>query len=280
MTAGLTSQPMTRTKAALAPIALVGLLGATLLAGGMLGAAVASELDSFNANGRIAQVNATASSLESQALIQFRAGERESAAQAAAADASLVSQALMQFRAGERESLPLCEADASRVEGDAAPAMWSRAAAAFAALPMPYQQAYARWREAGSPLTARQPRAPANTALFEAHGIATRLGAQPLRRQIEATAQRARIDLSGDLHATAKKAKPAAKFGLTARELEVLQLLVAGRMNRDIAKTLFITENTAGVHVSNILGKLGVARRTEAAAIAHELGLVEGIKNG
>jgi DNA-binding NarL/FixJ family response regulator len=145
---------------------------------------------------------------------------------------------------------------------------------------MPYQQAYARWRETGSLLAARQPRAAANAALTEAHGIATRLGAQPLRREIEATAQRARIDLLSHLHATAEERKPPAKFGLTARELEVLQLLVAGRMNRDIAKTLFITENTAGVHVSNILGKLGVARRTEAAAIAHELGLVEGIRNG
>jgi DNA-binding CsgD family transcriptional regulator/tetratricopeptide (TPR) repeat protein len=176
--------------------------------------------------------------------------------------------------------LPLCEAEADRVARDASPAGWSSAAAAFSALPMPYQQAYARWREAGALLAARQPRAAANAALIEAHGIATRLGAQPLRREIEATAQRARIDLSSDLHGTTGETKPAAKFGLTAREFEVLQLLVAGRMNREIAETLFITENTAGVHVSNILGKLGVARRTEAAAIAHELGLVEGNKNG
>ena len=115
---------------------------------------------------------------------------------------------------------------------------------------------------------------------IEAHGIAFRLGAQPLRREIEATAKRARINLSGYLQDTAEEAKPTGSFGLTARELEVLELVVAGRMNRDIAKTLFITENTAGVHVSNILAKLGVARRTEAAAIAHELGLVEPIRKG
>jgi DNA-binding NarL/FixJ family response regulator len=145
---------------------------------------------------------------------------------------------------------------------------------------MPYHQAYARWREAGALLAARQPRTAATAALIEAHGIATRLGAEPLRREIEALATRARIDLSGFLQDTAEAAKPSGSYGLTARELEVLQLLVAGRMNRDIAKALFITENTAGVHVSNILGKLGVARRTEAAAIAHELGLVEPITNG
>ena len=63
-------------------------------------------------------------------------------------------------------------------------------------------------------------------------------------------------------------------FGLTPRELEVLALVASGRTNRQIAQALFISESTAGVHVSNILGKLGVAGRTEAAGIAIRLGLV------
>ena len=63
------------------------------------------------------------------------------------------------------------------------------------------------------------------------------------------------------------------QFGLTAREREVLDLLVDGRSNRQIADLLFISVNTAGVHVSNILGKLGVASRGEAAALAYRLGL-------
>ena len=62
-------------------------------------------------------------------------------------------------------------------------------------------------------------------------------------------------------------------FGLTDRELEVLRLLAQGLSNRRIGDTLFITESTAGVHVSNILGKLGVASRVEAAAIAVRVGL-------
>jgi DNA-binding CsgD family transcriptional regulator len=64
-----------------------------------------------------------------------------------------------------------------------------------------------------------------------------------------------------------------ARLGLTHREREVLFQVAAGRSNAQIAKVLFISPKTAGVHVSNILAKLGVASRVEAAAVAHRLGL-------
>ena len=60
---------------------------------------------------------------------------------------------------------------------------------------------------------------------------------------------------------------------MTPRELEVLRRLVAGRSNRQIAEELFISGKTASVHVTNILTKLGVHSRLEAAARARELGL-------
>jgi DNA-binding NarL/FixJ family response regulator len=62
--------------------------------------------------------------------------------------------------------------------------------------------------------------------------------------------------------------------GLTARELEILGLLASGLTNRQIGERLFISPKTAGVHVSNILGKLGVGGRVEAATVAQRMGLV------
>ncbi len=61
---------------------------------------------------------------------------------------------------------------------------------------------------------------------------------------------------------------------LTPRELAVLELLSAGQTNREIAAALYISPSTAGVHVSNILRKLGAKRRVDAAGIAHRLGLL------
>lgn len=62
---------------------------------------------------------------------------------------------------------------------------------------------------------------------------------------------------------------------LSTREVEVLRLLVSGRRNREIAGTLDITEGTVKLHVSSILGKLGVADRTEAVTVALQRGIVQ-----
>lgn len=62
-------------------------------------------------------------------------------------------------------------------------------------------------------------------------------------------------------------------FGLTPRELQVLDLVSQGHTNRQIADELLITEKTAGIHVSHVLAKMDVRRRTQAAVMAIRMGL-------
>ena len=61
---------------------------------------------------------------------------------------------------------------------------------------------------------------------------------------------------------------------LTPRELAMLELVCEGHTNREIAAALYISPSTAGLHVSNILRKLGATRRVDAAGVAHRLGLL------
>ena len=82
-------------------------------------------------------------------------------------------------------------------------------------------------------------------------------------------ARRAAGHLRPDGSATAA----GARYGLTKREVAVLRLIGEGLSNRQIGQRLFISTGTAAVHVSNILRKLGVTGRVQAATIAHELGL-------
>ncbi len=63
---------------------------------------------------------------------------------------------------------------------------------------------------------------------------------------------------------------------LTPRELEVLRLIAQGLSNREIAQNLEISEKTVKTHVSNILGKLHLSDRTQAAIYAHRQGVVSG----
>jgi DNA-binding NarL/FixJ family response regulator len=70
------------------------------------------------------------------------------------------------------------------------------------------------------------------------------------------------------------RTRRAASYRLTPREIEVLDLIAEGRSNRQIARTLCMSERTAEVHVSHVLAKLGVASRSEAASVAHRHGLI------
>ncbi|MEW6476237.1 MAG: AAA family ATPase [Actinomycetota bacterium] len=175
--------------------------------------------------------------------------------------------------------------DSSAGTGAGEAEVWAEAAERWGALNQPYPSAYARFREAEALLKRQARSARAGAALRDAHTVAVRLGAEPFRREIEALAGRARLTLAapspepsaGRPIANRRPAKAAAALpgpldALTARERDVLRLMVEGRTNRDIAATLFISEKTASVHVSHILAKLGVRSRVQAVAVAHQAG--------
>jgi DNA-binding CsgD family transcriptional regulator len=167
----------------------------------------------------------------------------------------------------------LTDAELGRAEGRSEPDAWQ--CAANASLGIPHHRAYARYREAEAVLASRGDRARAVDALTTAHATARALGAEPLGREIEDLARRARIELTDPTPATGPAPpQPApAPLGLTSRELEVLRLLAAGHTNPQIGKALYISRKTASHHVSSILTKLGVRTRVEAAGVAHRLGL-------
>jgi DNA-binding CsgD family transcriptional regulator len=157
------------------------------------------------------------------------------------------------------------EAEWTRLEGRFDPKAWQAAVEAFSYGHV-YEVARCRWRLAEALLSVGD-REQATVAARAAHKTAVRLGAEPLQAALEVLARRGRLDLGVWLAAERGLA------GLTRRELEVLRLLVEGRSNRQIAETLFISGKTASVHVTNILTKLGVHSRLEAAATARRLGL-------
>jgi DNA-binding CsgD family transcriptional regulator len=173
-------------------------------------------------------------------------------------------------------------AEETRLRGSGDAAAWQAAAARWEARSRPYHRAYTRLRESEARLASGD-RANATAALGEAAQIATGLGARPLLDEVEALARRARIALDRQPVAAPRQPEPgrddraaavATELGLTPREREVLELLAQGLTNRQIADALYISVNTAGIHVSRILGKLGAASRTEAASKAYRLGLV------
>jgi DNA-binding CsgD family transcriptional regulator len=64
------------------------------------------------------------------------------------------------------------------------------------------------------------------------------------------------------------------KFGITPREMEILQEIAAGLSTREIAARLFVSENTVKTHSSRLFDKLNARRRTQAVQIAKEAGLI------
>jgi DNA-binding CsgD family transcriptional regulator len=166
--------------------------------------------------------------------------------------------------------LELCELETLRARGEDRPDGWGELAARWAERGRPYPAAYARLREADAAVAEDAPRTRVTEALASARATAVRLGAQPLLKQIELVSRRARVR-----HTEEERVPPGEAAGLTLRELDVLRLIAEGRTNPEIGKALYMSPKTASVHVSRILSKLDVKTRTEAAGVAHRLGLLD-----
>ena len=167
--------------------------------------------------------------------------------------------------------LARAEAERRRVDGVHDVDLWRRAADLFTYGDpdggFVYEVARSRWRLAEA-LAERGDRDGAAAQWRPAVAAAERLGAAPLLAALRDLGARARLG-----GARPAAGAPGPLGALTAREREVLKLVAEGRNNREIAAALFISPKTASVHVSNILAKLDVTSRTQAAAVAHREGL-------
>ncbi len=172
----------------------------------------------------------------------------------------------------EEAFLVNAEADHCRAAGHDDPARYAAAAEGWAALGRPYRAARALWRQAEA-LVAAGDRDAACGPVAAALETSERLGAAWLAGELESLIARGRLRLRGEGADGTAGENGDEPFGLTPRERQVLALVAAGATNREIGKQLYMAEKTASVHVSRILAKLDVRSRTEAAGVAHRLGL-------
>jgi DNA-binding CsgD family transcriptional regulator len=165
----------------------------------------------------------------------------------------------------------LAAAEYARVRGADEVAAWEQAVPASRAMNQPYPLAYALLRH-GEALVAAGDTETAAVAVGRGLELARQMGAAPLIELARDIARGGRLSIVEDA-SDGVGSPDNGDLGLTARELEVLRLVAEGRSNGQIAEELFISRKTASVHVSNILAKLGVTTRVQAAAVAHRRGL-------
>ncbi|QHK19058.1 AAA family ATPase [Pseudarthrobacter psychrotolerans] len=152
-------------------------------------------------------------------------------------------------------------------------AAWARTADAFGAALLPWEEAYACRRAVELLLLQGHHRSP-RAAEFLRRGLtlATDLEAVPIRVALERLAAHARIPVAP---VTATPLTLAARLpGLTPRERDILEFVVAGRTYGEIARGLMISEKTVSSHISNLLRKTGAANRVDLARLASGAGPV------
>ncbi|HEX6686687.1 MAG TPA: LuxR C-terminal-related transcriptional regulator, partial [Candidatus Limnocylindrales bacterium] len=163
------------------------------------------------------------------------------------------------------------QAELRRARGASDPDAWAEAARSWQRLDRPHRVAYSLLRQAQALLAKSRNPATAAGVLRAAAEAAS--GMAPLSVAIQRLAQRSRISLQST-HIPAQLATTD-PYGLTTRERHVLRLLARGHTNAQIGAELFMSPKTASVHVSNILRKLNVANRAEAAAVGERAGLTD-----
>jgi ATP/maltotriose-dependent transcriptional regulator MalT len=225
---------------------------------------------------RMAMVSAAGVAAEASAAQHARdLGDTEAAAAALSHAELLIARVRACAEDGgpvEQALLATGEADYCRAVGAGDAERWEGAATAWEAVSRPYPAALARWRAAET-LVAAGEREAAAAAAGAALEVAERLGAAWLAGELESLAARARLRLGDPDVVAVDDTDDEDPFGLTPRERQVLALVAAGATNREIGRQLYMAEKTASVHVSRILAKLDVRSRTEAAGVAHRLGL-------
>jgi len=159
----------------------------------------------------------------------------------------------------------MANAEARELTGGPQPRAWQAATRAWDHCGDQYWAAVCRFKTADAVLRAKGDRSVAAQLAAEALAVARSLGAVPLVADVELLSRR------GRLAAGSSPSDALRRLGLTEREAEVLGLLAEGRTNRQIGDALFISEKTASVHVTNLLRKLGVGGRAEAAEMSRRL---------
>ncbi|MGI8450608.1 MAG: LuxR C-terminal-related transcriptional regulator [Streptosporangiaceae bacterium] len=177
----------------------------------------------------------------------------------------LLATAASQGRTGSVIEIQALRALALAARGDHASAVDTLAEALTLAGPQGYVRVFA---DEGAPMRALLARLSAGQR--DQRGPARGAHAGYLAALLRACAQADAVPPQG----RAAAALPGLAEPLTDRELEVLRLLAAGSSNQRIARELFVAPDTVKKHVTHVLGKLGAANRTEAAARARQLGLI------
>jgi DNA-binding CsgD family transcriptional regulator/tetratricopeptide (TPR) repeat protein len=161
----------------------------------------------------------------------------------------------------------MTRAEWASLEG-AAPEPWSDAVDAWLACDDAYWTAAARLRLADALVVTQGDRARAGRSAGLALDAARAMGATPLIDEINGFVRRARLLLTDVADPSRDGDAGGSDLGLTSREAEVLDLVADGLTNREIGTALYISPKTASVHVSNVMRKLGVDSRREAAEVA------------